>query len=162
MHAPSPILSLWQISLFPNFIKYANSILSLLILVNLFSYCPIVIVHYCHEYLMKMTSILQMTYCDDIISHWLAPVWDIKLIRALLHTFLNKNIYFSIKILYIFILNPCSFAPPTRWRLKPRNGVLRALVSCMSSSGKASMRLLFGEQYRKENFRPLSNNTWKD
>ena len=59
-----------------------------------------------HEYLMKMTSIPQLTYYTGIIRHWLIPVCSIKLIEALIHTFLNTNVHCVGYFPYVSYIKP--------------------------------------------------------
>ena len=58
-----------------------------------------------HEYLMKMTSIAQLTSYTSIIRHRLIPVCNIKLIETLLHTFLNTNVHCVGYFPYISYIN---------------------------------------------------------
>ena len=131
MHSASPIQSLYQISSFPDIIKYSNGNLSLRKLVIFFSQGPIVI---CHEYLMKMTSIYQKRYQNVITSHQSIRVCDISLIEVFPLPLLTQT---SI-VLVIFPMFPymqtAYFAPLSRWRWKLRNRVLGMLYRVISRS----------------------------
>ena len=58
-----------------------------------------------HEYLMKMTSISQLTSYTGIIRHWLIPVCNIKLIEAVLHTIFNTDVHCFGYFPYISYIN---------------------------------------------------------
>ena len=44
----------------------------------------------------------------------------------------KRKVTFPIQTLYKYIQNPISFAPLTRWRREPRNGVLLAWLRVFS------------------------------